>query len=95
MKTLFDGAADVSPAGLPIGYREAKERHPGMLLLYRMGDFYELFDSDAEIAAKALGLTISTREDVPMAGFPHQALEGHLRKLLRAGQRLAILDCNK
>ncbi|HEV3203722.1 MAG TPA: hypothetical protein VGY77_05035, partial [Gemmataceae bacterium] len=43
-------------------YREAKEQHPGMLLLFRMGDFYELFDTDAEIASKVLGLTLTSRD---------------------------------
>jgi DNA mismatch repair protein MutS len=74
-------------------YREAKERHPGMLLLFRMGDFYELFNSDAEVASRVLGLTITSRDKtVPMAGFPHHALETHLGKLLQAGHRVAICD---
>ena len=74
-------------------YREAKDRHPGMLLLFRMGDFYELFDSDAETAARLLGLTLtSTDKTVSMAGFPHHSLEGYLRKLLQAGHRVAICD---
>ena len=42
-------------------YQEAKNRHPGMLLLFRMGDFYELFDDDAEVAARVLGLTLTSR----------------------------------
>src|SRR5438128_6422599 len=74
-------------------YREAKERHPGMILLFRMGDFYELFDSDAELAAPVLGLTLTSRDKtIPMAGFPHHALEPYLRKLLQAGHRVAICD---
>src|SRR5262249_3082111 len=74
-------------------YREAKDRHPGMLLLFRMGDFYELFDSDAEVASRVLGLTLTSRDKtLPMAGFPHHALETHLRKLLQAGHRVAICD---
>jgi len=74
-------------------YREAKDRHPGMLLLFRMGDFYELFDSDAETAARVLGLTLTSRDKtVPMAGFPHHSLEPYLRKLLQAGHRVAICD---
>src|SRR3954471_4110990 len=74
-------------------YREAKERHPGMLLLFRMGDFYELFFDDAEVVARVLGLTLTSRDKtIPMAGFPHHALENHLRKLLRAGHRVAICD---
>jgi DNA mismatch repair protein MutS len=74
-------------------YREAKERHPGMLLLFRMGDFYELFNDDAEVASRVLGLTLTSRDKtVPMAGFPHHALENHLHRLLHAGHRVAICD---
>src|SRR5437660_12379180 len=74
-------------------YQEAKQRHPGMLLLFRMGDFYELFNSDAEVAARVLGLTLTSRDKtVPMAGFPHHALDNYLRKLLHAGHRVAICD---
>src|SRR6516165_8920423 len=74
-------------------YRDAKEQHPGMLLLFRMGDFYELFEDDAQTAARVLGLTLTSRDKtVPMAGFPHHALDGHLRKLLQGGYRVAICD---
>src|ERR1700736_4268887 len=74
-------------------YREAKERHPGMLLLFRMGDFYEMFEDEAEVAARALGLTLTSRDKtIPMAGFPHHALENHLRILLHSGHRVAICD---
>lgn len=74
-------------------YQEAKERYPGMLLLFRMGDFYELFNGDAELAARELGLTLTSRDkQIPMAGFPHHALEPHLRKLLKSGHRVAICD---
>ena len=74
-------------------YQEARARHPGMLLLFRMGDFYELFDSDAELAARLLGLTLTSRDKtVAMAGFPHHQLENYLHKLIQAGQRVAICD---
>ena len=74
-------------------YREAKERHPGMILMFRVGDFYELFESDAETAARVLGLPLTIRDKVfPMTGFPHHALESHLRKLLHAGHGVAICD---
>ena len=49
-------------------YREAKERHPGMLLLFRMGDFYELFDDDAEVASRVLGLTLTSRDKIDPDG---------------------------
>ncbi|MEZ6142337.1 MAG: DNA mismatch repair protein MutS [Zavarzinella sp.] len=74
-------------------YREAKERHPGMILLFRMGDFFETFEEDAELVAKVLGLTLTSRDkQIPMAGFPHHALENHLRSLLKRGHRVAICD---
>jgi DNA mismatch repair protein MutS len=74
-------------------YQEAKAQHPGMLLLFRMGDFYETFDDDARLAARVLGLTLTSRDkQVPMAGFPHHQLENYLRKLLHAGHRVAVCD---
>src|SRR5476651_100756 len=74
-------------------YRDAKAKHPGMLLLFRMGDFYELFESDAEAAHKMLGLTLTSRDkEMPMAGFPHHQLEIYLHKLLQAGLRVAVCD---
>jgi DNA mismatch repair protein MutS len=78
-------------------YREVKEQTPGTILLFRMGDFYELFYEDAQIAAKVLGLTLTSRDKgssnpVPMAGFPYHALEGYLRKLIATGHKAAICD---
>src|SRR3954449_5303924 len=74
-------------------YREAKERHPGMLLLFRSGDFYELFFEDAEVVSRVLGIALTSRDKtIPMAGFPHHSLETHLRKLLRSGHRVAVCD---
>ena len=83
--------ANVTP--LMEQYRAAKERHPGLLLLFRVGDFYELFSEDAEKAAKLLGLTLTTRDrTTPMAGFPHHQLQAYLQKLLKEGCRVAIAD---
>jgi DNA mismatch repair protein MutS len=74
-------------------YRAARERHPGMLLLFRMGDFYEMFEDDAQTGARVLGLTLTSRDKtVPMAGFPHHQLESYLQKLLSAGFRVAVCD---
>jgi DNA mismatch repair protein MutS len=74
-------------------YRDAKERHPGMLLLFRMGDFYEMFNDDAEVAARMLDLRLTSRDGaIPMAGFPHHQLDAYLRKILHAGHRVAICD---
>lgn len=74
-------------------YREAKDSHPGMLLLFRMGDFYELFEDDAVQAAGLLQLTLTSRDgSMPMAGFPHMQLDAYLRRLLQAGLRVAVCE---
>lgn len=73
-------------------YRAAKERHPDMILLFRMGDFYEAFGQDATDLAKVCGLTTMQRDGAAMAGFPHHSLETYLQKLLRVGRRVAICD---
>lgn len=83
------------PNGSPIlqQYRVAKEKHPDMVLLFRFGNFYEMFDKDAELAAKVLGLTVTTRDrEISMTGFPHHQLETYLHKLLQAGHRVAVCD---
>jgi DNA mismatch repair protein MutS len=74
-------------------YREAKARHPGMILLFRMGDFYETFEDDAEVVSRVLGLTLTSRDKtIPMAGFPHHQLDNYLRRLLHGGHRVAVCD---
>jgi len=74
-------------------YRDAKAKHPDMLLLFRMGDFYELFEQDAETVHRVLGLTLTSRDkEMPMAGFPHHQLENYLHKLLHQGFRVAVCD---
>jgi DNA mismatch repair protein MutS len=74
-------------------YRDAKDRHPGMLLMFRMGDFYEFFLEDAEVAARVLGLTLTSRDKaIPMAGVPYRQLDNYLQRLLQAGYRVAVCD---
>ncbi|MBI1904016.1 MAG: DNA mismatch repair protein MutS [Planctomycetia bacterium] len=77
-------------------YQEAKKACPDALLLFRMGDFYELFFEDARKAASMLGLALTSRDKgdnpVPMAGFPHHQLESYLRKLIGMGQRVAVCE---
>ncbi|MBO1079880.1 DNA mismatch repair protein MutS [Roseomonas sp. 573] len=75
----------------------ARAQHPGALVFFRMGDFFELFFEDAHQAAGLLGLAVSHRgehrgEPIPMAGVPAHALEGYLARLIRAGLRVAICD---
>jgi len=78
-------------------YLEVKAQNPEALLLFRMGDFYELFYEDAQTAARVLGLTLTSRDKgspnpTPMAGFPYHALNGYLQKLVKAGFRAAICE---
>jgi DNA mismatch repair protein MutS len=62
------------------------------LLLFRLGDFYEMFERDAERGAALLGITLTKRHDMPMAGIPSHAADGYLTKLLNGGQKVAICD---
>lgn len=76
---------------------ELKKKHPNAVMLFRCGDFYETFSSDAILAADILGITLTRRANgkntyVEMAGFPHHALDTYLPKLVRAGKRVAICD---
>ncbi|WP_116652413.1 DNA mismatch repair protein MutS [Pelagibacterium sediminicola] len=78
-------------------YFEIKGVNPGYLLFYRMGDFYELFFEDAEIAAQALGITLTKRgkhqgEDIPMCGVPVHAAQDYLKRLIGLGHRVAVCE---
>ncbi|HEX2116512.1 MAG TPA: DNA mismatch repair protein MutS [Alphaproteobacteria bacterium] len=88
-------AADVTP--MMAQYLDVKRAHPGVLLFYRMGDFYELFFDDAVVAAKALDIALTKRgkhlgEDVPMCGVPVHAYEAYLLRLIRQGHRVAVCE---
>lgn len=77
-------------------YHDAKQAAGDALLLFRMGDFYELFFDDAKTAARLLGLSLTSRDKgenpIPMAGFPHHQLDGYLSKIIAAGMRAAVCD---
>lgn len=78
-------------------YTRIKEKYPDTILLFRVGDFFETFEEDAKIASKVLGITLTKRsngaaENVPLAGFPHHALDTYLPKLVRAGYRVAVCE---
>lgn len=88
-------AAKLSP--MMERYKEVKAENPGAMLLFRMGDFYELFYEDAQNAARVLGLTLTSRDKnsenpIPMAGFPYHQLDNYLQKLIQNGFRAAICD---
>ena len=77
-------------------YRSFKEQYPDYILLFRMGDFYEMFYEDAKIASRDLGLALTSRSKgptaVPLAGIPYHALDNYLARLVRAGHRVAICE---
>ena len=73
-------------------YRELKRRYPDYLLLFRLGDFYELFFEDAERGARLLQITLTARQGAPMAGIPHHAAEGYIARLVQAGGKIAISE---
>ena len=78
-------------------YQEMKKKHPDAVLLFRVGDFYEIFGKDAVTASEILGITLTRRANgrdnyIELAGFPHHALDTYLPKLVRAGKRVAICE---
>jgi DNA mismatch repair protein MutS len=103
MDAILRQANNVKPAEDSVAtpmmaqYLEIKSKHPDSLLLYRMGDFFELFFSDAEKASATLGIALTKRgkhkgADIPMCGVPVHALDQYLQKLIRHGHRCAICE---
>ncbi|MGN1245526.1 MAG: DNA mismatch repair protein MutS [Muribaculaceae bacterium] len=90
-------AKDIVETPLMKQYFEMKAKHPDAVLLFRVGDFYETFSTDAIAASEILGITLTRRangaaQSVELAGFPHHALDTYLPKLVRAGKRVAICE---
>src|SRR6188768_4337316 len=88
-------AASVTP--MMRQYQEIKAAHPDCLLFYRMGDFYELFFEDAEIASRALGIVLTKRgrhqgADIAMCGVPVERSEDYLHRLIALGHRVAVCE---
>jgi DNA mismatch repair protein MutS len=78
-------------------YLQIKAQHPDAIVFFRLGDFYETFDEDAEVAARELDLVLTSRpvaknQRVPMAGVPHHAVEGYIARLIEKGYRVAIAE---
>lgn len=79
-------------------YLEIKSEYPDCILMFRMGDFYEMFDDDAEIAAEELEITLTARahgkrsDKIPMAGVPHHSVDGYIAKLIEKGYHVAVCD---
>ena len=89
----------MNPPATPVmkQYREAKDRHPDGILLFRLGDFYEIFFDDAKVAAPIMGVQLTSRPlgkagRAPMCGVPHHAWQAYVGKLLRAGHKVVICD---
>lgn len=90
-------AEPVAATPLMRQYKEMKKKHPDAILLFRVGDFYEIFGEDAITASDVLGITLTRRANgkkssIELAGFPHHALDSYLPKLVRAGHRVAICE---
>src|SRR5271156_3482298 len=104
IQPTFPASADAQPAAEPARvtpmmeqYLEIKAAHPGLLLFYRMGDFYELFFEDAEIASRALGIMLTKRgkhqgADIPMCGVPVERSDDYLHRLIAQGHRVAVCE---
>ena len=77
-------------------YEQIKGEHPNTILLFRLGDFYEMFEEDAKIGSEILGITLTKRankdRDIPMCGIPYHALDNYLYKLVSTGQNVAICE---
>src|ERR1700723_3581746 len=105
IQPTFPASPDAQPAAEPAArvtpmmeqYLEIKAAHPGLLLFYRMGDFYELFFEDAEIASRALGIMLTKRgkhqgADIPMCGVPVERSDDYLHRLIAQGHRGAVCE---
>ncbi|MFA5713440.1 MAG: DNA mismatch repair protein MutS [Bacteroidales bacterium] len=87
----------VAPTPLMRQYYSIKEKHPGAILLFRVGDFYETFGEDAITASKVLGIVLTKRANgaashIELAGFPHHSLDNYLPKLVKGGYKVAVCD---
>ena len=96
---LFEDYAKANPVHSPVRsqYLQIKQQNPDAILFFRMGDFYEMFDEDAEIVARELEIALTRRdfgrgEKSPMAGIPHHAADGYIARLVSKGYRVAVCE---
>ena len=73
-------------------FQELKVKHPDATILFRCGDFFETYQEDAEAIANRLGITLTKKDGIKMAGFPYYVLDEYLHKLIRYGMRIVICD---
>ena len=93
--TVSSGMSALTP--MMAQYQTIKEKYQDILLFYRMGDFYEMFFHDAEMAASALGIALTHRgkqdgKDIPMCGVPVHAMDSYLPRLIKQGFRVAVCE---
>lgn len=89
--------SDTDASPLMRQYREIKRGYPDAVLLFRVGDFYEMFYADAQIASKLLSIALTSRDKsstnpVPLCGVPYHAAQGYIAKLLKAGRTVALCE---
>ncbi len=95
---MIRSTADTEQTPMMRQYFRAKEQHPGDILFFRMGDFYEMFFEDARACSELLGITLTARskekngDPIPMAGIPVKSIDNYIRRLVRAGRRVAICE---
>ena len=96
---LFEDYEKANPIHSPVRmqYLQIKQQNPDAIFFFRMGDFYEMFDDDAEIVARELEIALTRRdfgrgEKSPMAGIPHHAVDGYVARLVSKGYRVAICE---
>src|SRR2546427_3097528 len=96
---LFEDYEKANPIHSPVRtqYLQVKQQNPDAILFFRMGDFYEMFDDDAEIVARELEIALTRRdfgrgERSPMAGIPHHAADGYIARLVSKGYRVAVCE---
>ena len=94
-KKIIKNSKDCTPVMKQ--YWNAKKSYPDSIMLFRMGDFYETFDRDAEIASRILGITLTKRANgaassVPLAGFPYHSFDQYVHKLLKSGYKVALCE---
>src|SRR5512137_1234644 len=94
-----ENGSDSSPRLTPVmrQYQELKVQHPDTILFFRIGDFYETFNSDAELVARELDIVLTSRSKsgdnrIPLAGVPYHAADGYIAKLVGKGYKVAVVD---
>ncbi|NBQ38775.1 MAG: DNA mismatch repair protein MutS, partial [Alphaproteobacteria bacterium] len=97
MSRTVDPTSDERPTPMMAQYIEIKGANPDSLLFYRMGDFYELFFEDAELASRTLGIVLTKRgkyqgADIPMCGVPVERADEYLQRLIAGGHRVAVCE---